>query len=61
MGKKLIEMYDEAKKIGGFSAQMRMAILTMIPSTKAMEAVDSSENVSKFQSALNTIRKEAGK
>jgi hypothetical protein len=61
MGKKLSEMYDEAKKIGGFSAQMRMAILTMIPSVKAMEAVDSPENVSKFQSALNTIKKEAGK
>jgi hypothetical protein len=61
MGKKLVELYDEAKKIGGFSAQMRMAILTMIPSVKAMEAMDSAENVSKFQAALITIRKEAGK
>ena len=61
MGKKLIEMYDEAKKIGGFSAQMRMAILTMIPSIKAMDAMDSSENVTKFQNALNTIKKEVKK
>ena len=61
MGKKLTEMYDEAKKIGGFSAQMRLAILTMIPSGKAAEAVDSPENLSKFQTALSTIRKELGK
>jgi len=61
MGKKLVEMYEEAKKIGGFSAQMRMAILTMIPSAKAMDAMDSPENVSKFQAAINTLRKEAGK
>jgi hypothetical protein len=61
MGKKLMEMYDEAKRIGGFTAQMRMAILTMIPTVRAMEAMDSPENLSKFQNALNTIKKEAGK
>jgi len=58
MGKQLFQMYDEAKQIGGFAAQMRLAILTMIPSAKAMEVPDSAENLKKFMNAMETIRAE---
>lgn len=58
MGKKLLEYYDDAKDIGGFGAQMRLAILTKIPSTKALTEMDSEYNIKLFQDALNTIKKE---
>ncbi len=58
MGQKMVDMYAEAKKIGGFGAQMRMSILTMVASPKAMETPDSAENIDKFRKALEIIRKE---
>jgi len=33
MGAKLTQFYEEAKKIGGIKAQMRMAVLTKMPSS----------------------------
>lgn len=61
MGKYLLDVYDEAKKIGGLSAQIRLAILTKIPSTKAAALPDSLENMSKFQSAMEIVKKEFSK
>lgn len=58
MGKQLVEMYDEAKKIGGLSAQIKLAILTRMPSTKALEAPDNEDNITSFRKALAAIRKE---
>jgi hypothetical protein len=58
MGKQLFEMYDEAKKLGGLGAQIRLAILTMIPSSKAMDATDSEENIKKFKMGIEIVRKE---
>ncbi len=58
MGQKLLKMYDQAKEVGGFSAQMRLAILTKIPAPKAENIEDSSENIRIFSNALNTIREE---
>ena len=45
MGAKLTQFYEEAKKIGGIKAQMRMAILTKMPSTQASISPDSQENI----------------
>lgn len=58
MGKHLLEMYDEAKKLGGLSAQIRLAILTKMPSTKAADAPDSEENLILFRSCMGTIKNE---
>ena len=59
MGAKLAHFYEEAKAIGGLKAQMRLAVLTMVPSAKAESVPDSSEAISKFQDAINQIKKEA--
>lgn len=58
MGAKLSAFYDKAKAMGGLKAQMRMAILTRISSTKAKEADDSPENIKKFEEALKELEKE---
>ncbi len=58
MGAKLTQFYDEAKKLGGIKAQMRMAVLTKMPSSQASTAPDSQENINLFQNALNEIKKE---
>jgi hypothetical protein len=58
MGKQLIAMYDEAKKVGGLGAQIRLAILTMMPASKALEAPDSEENINKFKKGMEIVRTE---
>lgn len=50
--------YDDARKLGGLKAQMRLAILTNIPGPKAQQLLDSTENISIFERAMNEIKKE---
>jgi len=59
MGQKLLEMYTEAKKLGGLNAQIRLAVLTKTPSAKASELPDSPENLEIFRKAFETVRKES--
>lgn len=58
MGKQLLEMYEEAKTIGGFPAQLKLAMLTMISSKKAEILPDSPENIDKFKDALKNLSEE---
>ncbi|NLO18789.1 MAG: hypothetical protein GX121_02750 [Ignavibacteria bacterium] len=58
MGAKLVQICEEAKRIGGLKAQMRMAVLTKTPSSQAATVPDTPENVALFQNALNEIKKE---
>lgn len=58
MGSNLLKYYDEAQKLGGLKAKMRLAILTNVPSTAAQGAPDSPENLQKFDKAMQEIRKE---
>lgn len=58
MGRSLLKFYEEAQKMGGLKAKMRLAILTNVPSTAATEALDSPENLKKFEKALQELRKE---
>ena len=58
MAEKLVEFYEEAGKLGGLKAKMRLSILTLIPSNKAAETADTPETVKKFEAALAEIRKE---
>lgn len=59
MAKKLLEYYNKAKSIGGLKAQMRLAVITGLPSPKAELAPDSPENINKFEAALKEIEKTA--
>ena len=58
MGQKLSSYYEAAKAKGGGKAQMRMAILTLMPSSKASLEADSPENIKKFEAAMREIEKE---
>jgi hypothetical protein len=58
MGKRLLQIYDEAKKIGGLSAQIKLAILTKMPSSEAENSPDSIENIGLFQKCMEKIRME---
>ncbi|MCX7880461.1 MAG: hypothetical protein N2517_07345 [Ignavibacteria bacterium] len=58
MGEKLLKFYEQAYKLGGIKAQMRLAILTLLPSTKAKDEPDSQENIQKFEKAMKEIEKE---
>lgn len=55
MGLKLIEYYDRAKKIGGINAIMQLAAVTQIPSAKAFETPDTTENIQSFENAMAEI------
>lgn len=57
MGKKLLNYYSEAKKMGGIKAQMRLAIITKIPGTRAGKLPDSDENIAAFENAMTEIKK----
>lgn len=58
MGDKILKYYDEASKLGGLKAKMRLAVLTVIPSSKAAVEPDSPENIEKFEKAMKEIGKE---
>ena len=61
MGEKLLREYEKAKKLGGLVAQMRLAMLTNMPSAKAATEPDSPENIAKFEAAMNKLAKELKK
>lgn len=58
MGAKILAIYEDARKLGGLKATMRLAMITLIPSSKAESEPDSPENIKKFQDALTEIKKE---
>ena len=61
MGEQLIGYFENAYKLGGLFAKMRLAMITKIPSTKAAAMPDSVENVNKFNEALNKLSREMNK
>ena len=58
MGAKLAEYYEKANGIGGMKAKMRLAIMTKIPSAKAVSEAETPELLQKFENALQEIKKE---
>ena len=58
MGKMLLDYYDKAKSIGSLKAQMRLAMITGLASSKAEVEPDSPDNVKKFQDAMVKIQAE---
>lgn len=58
MGAKLVKYYDDAKAMGGLKAQMRLAVLTKMPSQKAESEPDSPDNIGLFEKAMQELKKE---
>lgn len=58
MGEKLVAICKKAEELGSIKAKMRLAMLTMIPSSKAATEPDSPENIRKFTEALAELREE---
>lgn len=56
MGAQLAELYVEASALGGIEAKMALAQITRLPSTRALHAPDSAENLAMFESAMQIIR-----
>jgi hypothetical protein len=57
MAEKLVKYYEQARAVGGLKAEMRLAILTLMPSAKAQAAPDSPENIQLFEKAMDEIRR----
>jgi hypothetical protein len=58
MGERLMKYYSEAEALGGLKAKMRLAVLTLLPTTKAEVEPDSPENIAKFEKAMLELKKE---
>ena len=58
MGQQLAGFYEKAKVMGGMKAQMRMAMITKVPSAQAGSVPDSPDKIAVFEQALKEIEKE---
>lgn len=52
-----MEIYEKARNEGGIKASMRMAMMTGLPSDKALEEKDTPEMIQKFNDAFDEIMK----
>ena len=60
MGTRGQRCFDEANRLGGLVAKLRLASLTQITSTEAASKQDTPELVAKLEAALATVQKEFG-
>jgi hypothetical protein len=58
MGQRLVAFFDEADRLDGMLARMRLASLTRVTSTQAATLEDSPILISRFESALERMRGE---
>lgn len=58
MAERLNQFYDEAQKLGGLKAKIRLAVITKTPSAKAAQIEDSMEIIAIFRAAIEEIKKE---
>ncbi|MBN1191752.1 MAG: hypothetical protein JXA46_18520 [Dehalococcoidales bacterium] len=58
MGTRLTQYFNEANKLGGLKAKMRLAVLTKMSGQTAETEADSPENINKFEKAIQEVRKE---
>ncbi|HSV98987.1 MAG TPA: hypothetical protein VLI39_02370 [Sedimentisphaerales bacterium] len=58
MGQQLLGYYEKAKALGGMKTQMRMAMITKVPSTQAAAAADAPQTVALFEQAMKELQKE---
>jgi hypothetical protein len=55
MAERLMKYYAVVEKEGGFSAKVKLATMTKLPSTRAAVAPDSPENIDAFRKAYEAI------
>lgn len=55
MGKQLMKLYDLAKEEGGIQTQMRLALRSGVPPTRAAEIEDTQELIERFKKLLSEI------
>ena len=55
MGNILASYFEKAKEAGGIPAQVKLAMLTKMARTAALQAPDSPDNIKKFDEALKQI------
>ena len=58
MGAQLMSFYEKANAMGAVKAQMRLAMKSGIPSSKASVVPDTPENIQKMAEALKSIEAE---
>ena len=58
MAEKLVQFYDEAQKMGGLKAKIRLAVITNIPSPMAATLEDAIDHILSFEKAMEELRKE---
>lgn len=58
MGEQLLEKYQIVKQRWGLKAQVRLAVITRMAAPSAAKALDSQENLAKFNAAIKEIAKE---
>jgi hypothetical protein len=58
MAEQLNQFYDDAQKLGGLKAKIRLAVITKTPSAKAAEVEDTIELLNAFTNAMEEIKKE---
>ncbi len=58
MGAALVKFFEDAKAAGGLKAQMRLAMKTGMPSTKAGAEPDAPDTVKKFEAAWAEVKQE---
>ncbi len=57
MGARIAGFYVEAESIAGLDGKIQLAMLTRIPSTRALVEPDSPQNVARFESAIQHLRR----
>jgi hypothetical protein len=57
MGARIAGFYAEAESIAGLDGKIQLAMLTRIPSTRALVEPDSPQNVARFESAIQHLRR----
>jgi len=55
MGKILAGFFDKAKAAGGMAAGIKLAMLTKMSQTQALDEPDSPENIKKFEMAMASV------
>ena len=58
MAERLNQFYDEAQKLGGLKAKIRLAVITKTPSARAAKIEDTKEIIEIFKAAMDEIKKE---
>jgi GAF domain len=61
MGKRLVQCFSEADRMGGLVARMRLASLAQVTSTEAATIADRAELLERMERAPETLRGEFGK